>query len=126
MRPRCPGTGGAIAPGILACALLACTLGVSAGVARAASDVRYRDGLLWLTAENEPAATVFAAVGKRAGIEVVVADAVAAIPVTLRIRGLPLEDALDRLLRAIGRPGHVLVYARDGRPQRLVVLEDDS
>ncbi len=84
--------------------------------------VRYRDGKLWLRTAHAQAADVLRAVSRKTRVRFAAASEVEAAPLTLDIRGTPLETAMRMIVSSIPKvAGHTMVYARaaDGR-ERLV------
>ena len=87
-----------------------------------ASAVRWDAGRLWLSAQAEPLRIVLGEVARAAGFTVAGADDLGE-PVSLELHGVPLAEALQRLLR--GR-SYLLVsdQAAPTVPVRLVLLAD--
>jgi hypothetical protein len=101
------------------------TLIAGESVADAATDVSYRDGKLWLALDETPAYVAFAAVSTRTGLTIEAPPSVGQKPVSMTAAGIPVQEAIDRLLRLAGHANYVLVYEPDGRAGRLVIVEGD-
>lgn len=85
--------------------------------------VDYQDGMLSVTFAQTPAAAAFEAIRAKTGLRVVLPGDVLGKALTARIEGVVLEEAVRRLLRALGLESFALVYEPDGQAGRLVLLE---
>lgn len=109
-----------IAVGVIAALLVLATavaLAEAPAVAPAGAPLivtRFRDGKLWLRTQSAPARDVLAAVGKKVRIRFVAAAEVGSDPLTLDLRGVPLERAIRRLVASIRTvAGHTTSYRRE-------------
>lgn len=109
--------------GMIVSALAVGALLLTESGASAASEVKYRDGKLWLEVDDIPAAAMFSLVSKTTGMTIVVPDSVAGRRVSVRASGVPLQAAMDGVLRVLGPVSYVIIYGRDGQAGRLIVLD---
>ena len=109
----------------IATTIASCAVVLSASWAHGASEVSYRDGKLWLAVEETPAETVFAAVSKRTGMTIVAPRGLGQTLINVTAAGVPLQAAIERMLRPVGYSNYILVYESDGRAGRLVILDRD-
>src|SRR5438477_11908968 len=96
---------------------LACLVAVAA--AAEAPIVRYADDRLTVHAEHAPVAAVLTEVARATGATL--RGAVSDREVTIDLRDVRLEEALDRLL---GKDNFALVYASDGHVSAIELVAD--
>lgn len=76
---------------------------------------RFRGGKLWLRAQHAPPKEVLEAIARKARIRFVAGGEIGGEPLTLDIRGMPLERAIRNVVSAIRQvAGHTMSYGRDG------------
>jgi len=88
----------------------------------AAGDVRYVDGKFWFEIDETPAAEVLSAVSNKTGFVIAAPDSLMVTPVSVRVSGLPVQAAVERVLRSAGYASYVMIYEPHGQLRRLVVL----
>ena len=91
--------------------------------------VDYRDGELSMAFNQTPVELALYAIRAQTGLQIVVPPATANHLLSLQLNRLPLEPAVRSLITYIGFKNFALMYDKDGRPNRAIVLAaapDDS
>ncbi|MDA8169794.1 MAG: hypothetical protein M0Z59_08900 [Nitrospiraceae bacterium] len=76
-------------------------------------DIRVSGGRVSAELKNAPLGKAIMELGKKAGFKADISSAVAGIQVSTRFKGLPVEDALRRILSLAGDTNYILSYGED-------------
>jgi len=84
--------------------------------------VKVQDGLVSATFDATPRANALDAIRRATGVELIVPPPVREKALTLAVEPAPFERFLEHVLQALELGGVALVYAPDGRADRLIVV----
>src|SRR4051794_41853565 len=102
-------------------AVLTSLLFCCAGSAGAQVTLEFHDGLVNLTAQNAPLRTILNEWARLGGTQIVNADRLTGLPVTLQLTNVPETQALDIILR--GTAGYIAGQRTSGAAGNQAVLD---
>lgn len=88
--------------------------------------VKYRNGKLSMAFDQTPIEVALEAVRAKTGIRVNLPEDTRGKLLSVRVHPLPLEEAMCRLLWALGLDSFALLYDKNGQAQYLIVLKPGS
>jgi len=88
--------------------------------------IDYRDGEISMAFNQTPVDLALDAIRARTGLQIVVPPAVGSKVLSLQLDRVPLEPAVRSFISYIGFKNFALMYDKDGRPNRAVVLGTSS
>ncbi len=88
--------------------------------------IDYRDGEVSMAFHQIPVEVALDAIRVQTGLQIIIPSAVANKLLSLQLNRVPLEPAVQSFISYIGFRNFALMYDKDGRPSRAVVLGSQS